>query len=202
MIPETESMAALHRAVRSVDEAAADLVEWTAYTGQRPCNTRDIWWDHLDLPNRIMRVAQDKQRPPVDLSNEAVELLQKLKGDKTNPTGPVIRLTDRLQKKTLSVLKQCVAGLKEEYSDLRDMTDLKALRHYFASVCVMAGIDYKTIAVWLGHGDGGVLVAKTYGHLRQGHTKKQMQRISFSAQPSQPAGDSNDASVAPTEKID
>jgi len=71
------------------------------------------------------------------------------------------------------------------------MTDLKALRHYFASVCVMAGIDYKTIAVWLGHGDGGVLVAKTYGHLRQGHTKEQMKRISFSAQPGGTPDDSN-----------
>jgi len=117
MIPETDSMAALYRAVRSVDEAAADLVEWTACTGQRPCNTRDIWWEHIDLPNRIMRVAQDKRRPPVDLSNEAVELLHTLKGDEANPTGPVIRLTDRLQKKALSVLKQCVSGLKEEHPD-------------------------------------------------------------------------------------
>jgi len=100
-----------------VDEAAADLVEWTACTGQRPCNTRDIWWEHIDLPNRIMRVAQDKRRPPVDLSNEAVELLHTLKGDEANPTGPVIRLTDRLQKKALSVLKQCVSGLKEEHPD-------------------------------------------------------------------------------------
>jgi len=32
------------------------------------------------------------------------------------------------------------------------------LRHYFCSVCVMAGIDFMTIAAWLGHKDGGILV--------------------------------------------
>jgi site-specific recombinase XerD len=39
------------------------------------------------------------------------------------------------------------------------------LRHYFCSMCVMAGIDFMTIASWLGHKDGGILVAKVYGHL-------------------------------------
>jgi len=34
------------------------------------------------------------------------------------------------------------------------------LRHFFASQCVMAGIDFKTIASWLGHRDGGILVGK------------------------------------------
>ncbi len=47
------------------------------------------------------------------------------------------------------------------------------LRHHFASRCVMAGIDFKTIAEWLGHRDGGMLVAKIYGHLAPGHGKTQ-----------------------------
>jgi hypothetical protein len=28
-----------------------------------------------------------------------------------------------------------------------------------------AGVDFKVIVGWIGHKDGGVLVAKTYGHL-------------------------------------
>jgi site-specific recombinase XerD len=40
------------------------------------------------------------------------------------------------------------------------------LRHFFCSNAIEAGIDFKTIAGWLGHKDGGLLVAKTYGHLR------------------------------------
>lgn len=52
-------------------------------------------------------------------------------------------------------------------------------RHYFISRCVMSGIDYMTIAKWVGHQDGGVLIGKVYGHLNDEHAKKQAQRIEF-----------------------
>ena len=45
-----------------------------------------------------------------------------------------------------------------------------SLRHYFASEAVQKGIDFKTISEWLGHKDGGMLVAKTYSHLRDNHS--------------------------------
>jgi integrase len=45
-------------------------------------------------------------------------------------------------------------------------------RHFFASQCVMAGIDFKTIAAWLGHRDGGILVGKVYGHLSDDHKRR------------------------------
>ena len=44
------------------------------------------------------------------------------------------------------------------------------LRHYFVSNAIEKGIDFKTIANWIGHKDGGLLVAKTYGHLRDIHS--------------------------------
>lgn len=33
----------------------------------------------------------------------------------------------------------------------------------------MAGLDFMTSAGWLGHKDGGMLVAKIYGHLSDTH---------------------------------
>jgi integrase len=45
------------------------------------------------------------------------------------------------------------------------------LRHYFISACAMAGIDYMTIANWVGHKDGGVLIGRVYGHLNDPHAK-------------------------------
>ena len=47
------------------------------------------------------------------------------------------------------------------------------LRHYFISYCVMSGIDYMTIAKWVGHRDGGILIGKVYGHLADDHAKAQ-----------------------------
>ena len=40
-------------------------------------------------------------------------------------------------------------------------------------------MDFKAIAGWLGHKDGGVLAAKTYGHLRNEHSAAMAQRMTF-----------------------
>jgi integrase len=45
-----------------------------------------------------------------------------------------------------------------------------AMRHFFCSTAIEAGIDFKVIAEYLGHKDSGILVAKTYGHLRAEHS--------------------------------
>ncbi len=52
-------------------------------------------------------------------------------------------------------------------------------RHTFISFCVMSGIDYMTIARWVGHKDGGVLIGKVYGHLADGHAAAAGERVSF-----------------------
>ena len=50
-------------------------------------------------------------------------------------------------------------------------------RHYFISHAVMSGIDYMTIARWVGHKDGGVLIGRVYGHLNDEHAKRQAKRL-------------------------
>jgi integrase len=53
------------------------------------------------------------------------------------------------------------------------------LRHHFISYAVMSGIDYMTIASWVGHRDGGILVGKVYGHLADIHKKAQAEKLNF-----------------------
>ena len=50
-------------------------------------------------------------------------------------------------------------------------------RHYFISHAVMAGVDFKTIAVWVSHRDGGRLIGRKYSHLSPGHSKLSAQRM-------------------------
>ena len=52
-------------------------------------------------------------------------------------------------------------------------------RHHFISYAVMSGIDYLTIARWVGHKDGGVLIGKVYGHLSNEHAQAQAARLNF-----------------------
>ena len=58
-----------------------------------------------------------------------------------------------------------------------------AMRHFFCSNAIEAGCDFKVIAGWLGHKDGGVLVAMTYGHLRNEHSVAMAKRMTFSLNP-------------------
>jgi len=46
-------------------------------------------------------------------------------------------------------------------------------------VAVMSRIDFKTIAEWLGHQDGGMLVGKVYGHLLPEHKQRMAERLVF-----------------------
>ena len=43
----------------------------------------------------------------------------------------------------------------------------------------MSGIDFMTIAKWVGHQDGGILIGKVYGHLSNEHAQIQAQRLRF-----------------------
>jgi integrase len=56
-----------------------------------------------------------------------------------------------------------------------------SMRHLFATICIESGVDIPTVSRWLGHGDGGVLAMKTYGHLRQEHSLAQALKVKFRA---------------------
>jgi integrase len=53
------------------------------------------------------------------------------------------------------------------------------LRHFFASQCVMNGLDFMTISHWLGHSDGGILVGKVYGYLADAHKVRMADGLSI-----------------------
>ena len=57
------------------------------------------------------------------------------------------------------------------------------LRHIFISHAVMAGIDFMTIAEWVGHKDGGILIGKVYGHLLDEHRRKMAAKLTIGSAP-------------------
>jgi hypothetical protein len=44
-------------------------------------------------------------------------------------------------------------------------------------------VDYMTIAAWVGHKDGGVLIGKVYGHLSDDHKRETAKRLTFFQRP-------------------
>ena len=53
----------------------------------------------------------------------------------------------------------------------------RSLRRCFITRAIDVGVDFKTIASWQGLRDGGVLIAKTYSHLRSEHSDAMAQRL-------------------------
>ena len=50
-------------------------------------------------------------------------------------------------------------------------------RHLFATRCIQSGVDLPTVARWLGHRDGGALLAKIYFHLADEHSQAMAARV-------------------------
>jgi hypothetical protein len=49
----------------------------------------------------------------------------------------------------------------------------------FAARCIEAGVEIPTVSRWLGHQDGGALCVKTYGHLRNEHSRREALKVTF-----------------------
>ena len=53
-----------------------------------------------------------------------------------------------------------------------------SMRHFFCTNAIEIGIDTKTIAAWVGHQDE-LLIARTYGHLRNTHSIEMAKKMDF-----------------------
>lgn len=59
-------------------------------------------------------------------------------------------------------------------------------RRFFATMAIQSGVDIQTVARWLGHQDGGVLVAKTYADVLSDHRRRMAAGVTFGAAPAAP----------------
>ena len=164
----------------------ADLLKLLAYSGAREMEALRLRWGDVDFETRRLHIGRDGQTKNreariVDFGPDLAAHLRDMHKGKA-PDSPWLfpspKRADRAVHENWQnphkVWYQCrqLAGLP--HAQLHD------LRHHFASQCVMSGIDYMTIARWLGHLDGGILVGKTYGHLADEHKREMAARLVFS----------------------
>jgi len=156
---------------------AADLVELLAYSGMRLAEAASIRWREVFLEQQQFVVTggeagtKNHEVRSVPLFPALQQFLERLKGElRPLPGDKIIRIDSAKR----SMTSAC------ERLGLPHFTH-HSLRHYFVSNAIEAGVDFKTIAAWIGHKDGGLLVAKTYGHLRDTHSSEMAKRMTFSA---------------------
>lgn len=173
-----------------VGDLIADAILFLAFSGARFTGGMNVRWEDISFERAQVTINESKNKRPifVDFNPDLAALLTRLRDKRRpKPTGllfPSYRTPNEAEDKPLtafrdSITKACAAlGIERFWPHM--------LRHHFASRCVMAGINFKQVAEWLGHSDGGVLVSTTYGHLAKGFGQTAAQLLKPVMPPVQP----------------
>jgi integrase len=169
-----------------------DYVRLMAYSGARRNEALGLRWEDVDSDNSQMFIRrQVTHRGIEDLKNReqrCVDFNPKLKAH-------LLDMKERGRDVSKWVFPSPQRGPKdipaksfrESLELVRGRAELPDVgfhdcRHHFISMAVMSGVDFMTIAAWVGHRDGGILIGKVYGHLANEHRKAMAGRVSFEPQ--------------------
>ena len=170
--PTKEKFAKIVESIRTQRKshslATAMAVEFLAYTGMRISEAQSVTWGDVRDGHIVRRIAKNDAMGKIPLIPAALALLVRMKAAELpcEPTDPVM-----LVKSPRIALEGACERLGIEHLRVHD------LRHIFATRCLESGVDFPTLAGWLGHKDGGILAAQTYGHLIPSHSSKQAGKV-------------------------
>jgi integrase len=179
LIPSKEDFRQLVASLRSGHRAtgeAADFIEFLAYSGARQAEAAAVRWRDLDFNLGKLTITggdrgtKNHQHRVIPLFPPLRRLLNDIRSRKkpSAEEAQIFGIGDAL----LQLQRACKRLELPRYGH-------HSMRHFFCSNCIEAGVDFLTLSRWLGHSDGGVLVGKTYGHMRQEHSTAMAARIVF-----------------------
>ena len=164
-------------------EQLVDYIRFLSLCGARCNEALRIKWEDVDFSGKLLCIGADgasknSMARYVDFNPDLERHLKDMHERRAPDTvwlfpSPQRGDIDRPAKSLRESFKLARKNAGLEWVGFHD------LRHYFASRAVMAGIDFKTIAEWLGHQDGGVLLCKVYSHLLDGHKREMAARLVF-----------------------
>jgi integrase len=163
-----------------------DFLRLLAFTGAREQEALRLRWSHVDFERRRIFIGADE-------TFTATAMTIGSGGTSKNRASRIVDFNPQLQELLREMHSRCAPDsdwlfpspqrgekdihaktLRESFNLVRAKAELPNvgfhdLRHLFCSFSVMAGIDFMTVASWLGHKDGGILIGKVYGHLLDEH---------------------------------
>jgi integrase len=183
--PSREQMARLVEAAWDASNEWGLFIWLSAVTGARRGEVLALQWNDVDLANGIVRLdenyvrtsdgmilkdTKNHQMRRVSIDQPTVELLRKHRDDCVRQ---LLLLGLSLDDETWLFSAQPdlskprdPSAVTRRYSRLARRlgidTQLKQLRHYSATELLTAGVDLRTVAGRLGHGDGGTTTLRHY----------------------------------------
>lgn len=179
LVPSKEQFGVLLTELRNGHRStgeAADLVEFLAYSGCRVNEAINVRWQDVNPSlGTLLITGGDGGTKNGDVRTLPLfvplgRLLERIAVRK--PCAPREERIFEIRSAHLQIIRACERLGLPRFNH-------HTMRHFFCSNAIEAGCDFKVIAEWLGHKDGGVLVATTYGHLRNEHSAAMAKRITF-----------------------
>jgi integrase len=178
-----ENLCKAAAACRKNNVQLCDYIRLLAYSGARRDEALALKWEDVNFERKFLRIgadgaAKNSKARHVDFNSQLETHLKEMATRMAPDSQWLFPSPRRVQS------DKPVKTLRESFLIARKKAELEGLgfhdlRHYFASMAVMSGIDFKTIAEWLGHQDGGMLVGKVYGHLLPEHKQRMAERFIF-----------------------
>lgn len=156
---------------RAAARASEIHARFLAYSGLRLAEAQAARWEDVRgdwLHVRGTKTASSSRTIPIIPALR--RLLDQIRGEAQS--GPILQT-----KTSIGALQRACERLG--LAPLRHHD----LRHFFATACIESGVDIPTVADWLGHADGGVLLMQTYRHLRQQHSAAAARTVSVGVTP-------------------
>ena len=148
---------------------SADLIEFMGKAGVGTAECANLRGEHIDFKAKTISLYRSKTDTgyTIPLFPQVAPLLYRLKKEGKIAQGKRV-FTVRDPKKALA---HACRRLNFPHFTPR------SLRRCFITRAVEKGVDFKTLAAWQGHRDGGVLIARTYSHLRSEHSARMAKKL-------------------------
>jgi integrase len=164
-------------------EQFADYIRFLQFTGAREKEALNVKWADVDFDGRRVTIGADGDTKnhkgrTVDFNPKLSALLTGMRKRRApdsqwlfpSPQRGERDIPARSFRESLNLTRAAASMPKFGFHDCR---------HHFISMAVMLGVDYMTIASWVGHQDGGVLIGKVYGHLANEHKMAMAEKLNF-----------------------
>ncbi len=173
-----------------------DFLKLLACTGAREQEALALKWAHVDFDNGKIYIgapddfiasafsigtggtSKNRGSRVLDFNPELEVLLREMHSRRA-PDSAYLFPSPQRGKKDISAknFRASLAAVKAT-AGLPDF-GFHHLRVWFISYGVMSGIDFMTLARWVGHRDGGILIGKTYGDIADTHRKTMAAKLTL-----------------------
>lgn len=143
------------------------VVRFLAHTGLRINEARQLRWsdvqdDFILAPGSVTKNGRPRIIPFI---NGIRQVLEELRGVTGNEEKILPQAECKRSLQTACALAELPRLSHHDF------------RHLYATRCIQSGVDLPTVARWLGHRDGGALLAQTYYHLADEHSRLMATRV-------------------------